>query len=39
VLAAGTTRAIALHHLGGCPNAGTEMEHVCTSAGTLLTCE
>jgi V8-like Glu-specific endopeptidase len=39
VLAAGTTRAIAIHHLGGCPNAGTEMEHICPHAGTLLTCE
>lgn len=39
VLAAGTTRAIGLHHLGGCPNAATEMEHICSSAGTLLTCE
>jgi lysyl endopeptidase len=39
VLAAGTTRAIAIHHLGGCPNAGTEMEHICSNAGSLLTCE
>jgi lysyl endopeptidase len=40
VLAAGTTRAIGLHHLGGCPNnSATALANICTSAGALLDCE
>ena len=38
VIAAGGTRVIGLHHLGGCRNSGTHMSHVCTHAGSLLTC-
>jgi len=38
VIAANTTRIIGLHHLGGCPNSGTHMSHICSHAGSLLIC-
>jgi len=38
VIAAGSTRVIGLHHLGGCPNSGTHMSHICSHAGSLLVC-
>jgi lysyl endopeptidase len=39
VLASGTNTAVGLHHLGGCPNAGTALSSICTNAGSLLTCQ
>jgi hypothetical protein len=42
-VAAGTNRAIALHHYGGvnnnpCLNSGTQMARICADAGALLSC-
>jgi lysyl endopeptidase len=38
VIAAGSTRVIGLHHLGGCRNSGTHMSNICAHAGSLLQC-
>jgi V8-like Glu-specific endopeptidase len=42
VLDAGTGRVIGIHHFGGvatsCLNSATQMKHICSNAGSLLTC-
>jgi len=43
VLDAGTGRAIGIHHFGGvssnpCLNSATQMRHICSHAGSLLSC-
>jgi V8-like Glu-specific endopeptidase len=42
VLDAGTGRVIGIHHFGGvatsCLNSATQMKHICSNAGALITC-
>ncbi|HEV8582680.1 MAG TPA: trypsin-like peptidase domain-containing protein [Thermoanaerobaculia bacterium] len=43
VIDAGTGRVIGIHHFGGvssspCLNSATQMKHICSNAGSLLTC-
>ena len=42
VLDAGTGRVIGIHHFGGvatsCLNSATQMKHICSNAGALLSC-